>query len=115
MAGKSTRFADRLQELRKAAGLSQYALARKAGLSKQALSHLELGNRGPAWNTVQLLAAALGVSCEAFSDPDVKPPPEGPPAKPGRPRKGNKPAPAPKGGAGVDVSQSDKRGKRKKS
>ena len=76
------RFADRLQRLREAAGLSQYALAKKSGLSKQAVSNLEAGNREPTWQTVQLLAAALGVDCTHFLNPNVKPPK----AEPARPR-----------------------------
>src|SRR5437868_4367997 len=64
-------FATRLHAIRERAGLSQYALAKVSGLSKQALSNLELGNREPNWNTVQLLAAALGVSCDDFIDPAV--------------------------------------------
>ncbi|HTU21622.1 MAG TPA: helix-turn-helix transcriptional regulator [Gemmataceae bacterium] len=59
-------FADRLRELREAAGLSQYALAKQADISKQAVSSLELGEREPTWATVQALAKALGVDCMAF-------------------------------------------------
>ncbi len=33
----------------------------------QSLTKLELGEREPTWATVQDLAAALGVSCEAFT------------------------------------------------
>jgi transcriptional regulator with XRE-family HTH domain len=62
-------FANRLQSLRERAGLSQYALAKLSGLSKQALSNLELGQREPNWNTVQRLATALSVSCDFFIDP----------------------------------------------
>jgi transcriptional regulator with XRE-family HTH domain len=83
----STSFADRLREAREAAGMSQYALAKKSGLSKQALSNLEAGNREPTWQTVQLLASALGVDCREFVDPNLKPP-EGMASAPrGRPRK----------------------------
>jgi transcriptional regulator with XRE-family HTH domain len=89
-------FAQRLRTLREAAGLSQYALAKQAGLSKQALSVLELGNREPYWDTVQKLALALGVDCRAFVDPGVAIPTaeEAAPGKPGRPRK--EPPPEPK-------------------
>jgi transcriptional regulator with XRE-family HTH domain len=59
-------FAVKLRELRAAAGISQYELAKRSGLSKQAISNLELGNREPAWATVVALAHAFGVSCEAF-------------------------------------------------
>jgi transcriptional regulator with XRE-family HTH domain len=83
----STAFAQRLRKQREAAGLSQYALAKRSGLSKQALSNLEAGSREPTWQTVQLLAAALGVDCRSFVDPALKPP-EAEPMKPrGRPRK----------------------------
>jgi transcriptional regulator with XRE-family HTH domain len=86
MDGRSVPFAKRLRNARLAAGLSKYALAKQAGLSKQALSRLEAGDNEPTWNTVQLLAAALGVSCEEFLDPGIKPP--GAKTKPrGRPRK----------------------------
>jgi transcriptional regulator with XRE-family HTH domain len=87
-------FAQRLQQLREEAGLSQYALAKKTGLTKQAVSRLELGQREPSWRTVQLLAAALGASCEAFTDPGLHLPEEKPPAPRGRPRKSAVEAPA---------------------
>jgi transcriptional regulator with XRE-family HTH domain len=97
-----TTFAERLRGLRENAGLSQYALAKKSGLTKQALSRLELGEREPTWQTVQLLAAALGVDCRAFVDPGLQPPPEEPARPRGRPRKDatTGAAPAPKKPAG---------------
>lgn len=69
MAAARTTFAKKLEELRANAAISQYALAQRAGLSKQALSRLELGERAPTWATVQALAKALGVTCEAFTEP----------------------------------------------
>ena len=63
-------FARRLQQLREVAGISQYELAKRSGVSKQAVSNLELGNREPSWETVRRLARALGVSVAAFDDPD---------------------------------------------
>lgn len=89
-------FSELLAELRERAGLSQYALARKAGLTRQALSRLELGEREPTWHTVQVLATALGVSTEELRDPDLEMPAEQPPPPRGRPRKQPPPAPAPK-------------------
>ena len=74
MAEQSGAFAGRLKAIREAAGLSQYALARRSGLTKQALSRLELGERDPTWVTVQLLAAALGADFGEFADPNVRPP-----------------------------------------
>src|SRR5436190_22303607 len=82
--GKSGAFAARLRALREQAGLSQYALAKRSGLSKQALSRLELGENEPAWETVQLLALALGVDCREFVNQDLGLPPGG--AEPGRPK-----------------------------
>jgi transcriptional regulator with XRE-family HTH domain len=46
-------------------------LAKRSGLSKQAISRLEFGDREPAWSTVQLLAAALGLSCDEFIDHEL--------------------------------------------
>jgi transcriptional regulator with XRE-family HTH domain len=62
-------FPSKLRELREAAGLTQSELAQRAGLSKAGVTQLEQGRRKPAWETVLALAAALGVSCEAFNEP----------------------------------------------
>jgi transcriptional regulator with XRE-family HTH domain len=80
-------FADRLRALREKAGLTTYALAKKCGLTKQALYRLESGSSEPTWQTVQLLAAALGVDCSAFVDPALMPPPEKPARPRGKPKK----------------------------
>src|SRR4051794_29673071 len=80
-------FAERLKQLREAAGLSQYALAKLTGLSKQAVNKLEAGGREPAWGTIQLLAKALGVTCEAFNDPGLALPPPAEKKPLGRPKK----------------------------
>jgi transcriptional regulator with XRE-family HTH domain len=81
-------FAVRLQRAIVAAGLTPYALAKRAQLSKQAVSNLLAGERQPNWDTVQRLAAALGLDCRAFADPDITAEvAAAPPAKPrGRPR-----------------------------
>ena len=93
-----TFFAERLRGLRESAGLSQYALAKRAGVSRQGMSRLEMGEREPTWITVQRIAAALGVSCEAFTDPDIVQEAQNPepPRRPGRPRKAVEGEPAPK-------------------
>jgi transcriptional regulator with XRE-family HTH domain len=80
LARKKETFADRLASLRRAAGISQYRLSQISGVAKQTLSKLEMGETAPSWVTVQLLAKALGVSCEAFMTDDVQPP-EPPPVK----------------------------------
>jgi transcriptional regulator with XRE-family HTH domain len=90
-------------------GLSQYALAKKSGLSRQAVSNLEAGNRESTWQTVQLLAAALGVDCTSFLDPNVKPPEEERARPRGRPKKdASSPSAevAPKKGKGKERSKS---------
>jgi transcriptional regulator with XRE-family HTH domain len=59
-------FGARLQELRRAKGLTQAELAARAGLSKGGVANLEQGLREPAWATVVALAEALKVDCQAF-------------------------------------------------
>lgn len=89
VASRST-FAKRLKALREAAGVSQYKLAELSGLSKQALSQLEKGDREPSWETVQKLARGLGVTVLAFVA-EEEPPPTSTPTPPApRPRRGKK-------------------------
>jgi transcriptional regulator with XRE-family HTH domain len=61
-----TDFAARLREQRTRASLTQGELAERAGLHLHSVTKLEQGDREPSWATVQALARALGVSCEAF-------------------------------------------------
>ncbi|OAI51859.1 hypothetical protein AYO44_16870 [Planctomycetaceae bacterium SCGC AG-212-F19] len=92
---KTQAFAARLRELREAAGLTQAQLAERAGLHIHGLTKLEHGDRKPAWETVQALGAALGVSCEAFNEPpsgSVTPPRRGRPPKADKPAAKDKPA-----------------------
>jgi transcriptional regulator with XRE-family HTH domain len=72
-------FNERLRRLRLEAGLTQEGLARLAGLTVSTVSKLEKPGPGPAWVTVNKLAAALGVSVADFTDeageptsPDVR-------------------------------------------
>ncbi len=97
MRNELPHFTRKLIELREAAGISQYQLAKLAGLTKQAVSRLELGQQGPAWETVQRLALALNVDCRAFADPSLQLPeqPATPPRR-GRPAK-DQTAATPKG------------------
>lgn len=69
----ASNFGKRLQELRKAAGLTQKELAEKAGLSQNGISNWETGDRDPVWSIVQALAAALGVDCSEFQEKKPKP------------------------------------------
>ncbi len=63
-------LAGRLRALRQAAGLKQATLARRAGLTREAISMLETGKRGrrPGVDTVVRLAAALGVPVAELVD-----------------------------------------------
>jgi len=56
----------RLRALRAEAGLDQQRLARRSGLTHEAISNLEAGKRAPHAATVRALAAALGVEPERF-------------------------------------------------
>jgi transcriptional regulator with XRE-family HTH domain len=78
-------FGLRLKRLREDRGLSQQELADKSGMHRFGIAKLEQGVRDPTWETVQLLADALGVDCTAFARGGVAS------AKPkGRPRKKKK-------------------------
>ena len=60
-------LAERLTELREAAGLTQVELARRAGVSKSLISRLERGDRtGMHHDTALKIARALGVDVSAF-------------------------------------------------
>jgi transcriptional regulator with XRE-family HTH domain len=76
-------FPGRLRELREKSGLTQEQLADRAGVKRDAVARWESGRREPGWSNVLALCAALGVTCEAFTQ---KPTPR-PPVGPGRPRK----------------------------
>jgi len=67
MAKAETTFAARLRSLREAAGVNQSELARRAGLTRQALSMLEAGERQPTLATTQALARALGLTLDALA------------------------------------------------
>jgi transcriptional regulator with XRE-family HTH domain len=75
---------DRLKRLRKAAGLTQQALAVKAGLSMASVIHLEGGRTpDPRMSTLLALAKALGVTVDELTGEDAPagPADEPPPAK----------------------------------
>jgi transcriptional regulator with XRE-family HTH domain len=62
-----------VREMRLAAGLSQRALAQKAGTSQPAVARYERGSSTPSWETLQRLAGACGwrvrLNAEAAPDP----------------------------------------------
>jgi len=63
-------FHRRLKQLREATGLTQKELAERAGLHPIGVSQLEIGRRGPTWESACRLADALGVSLDAFARED---------------------------------------------
>jgi transcriptional regulator with XRE-family HTH domain len=66
---KKEKFGGTLKRLRSEAGLSQKELADKVGLTREHIARLETNDDvKPLWETVQNLAAALGVDCTAFQD-----------------------------------------------
>lgn len=66
-------FATIVRELRLRAGISQRALAQRAGTSQPAIARYERGVATPSWETLERLAAACGrqvtVSVKTAPDP----------------------------------------------
>jgi transcriptional regulator with XRE-family HTH domain len=64
-------LADRIKALREAAGLSQMALAVRAGIALSALTKIEQGAaQHPRYDTIRAIARALGITeFAAFDDP----------------------------------------------
>ncbi len=60
MRGRQT-LGQRIRRLRNAAGLSQAALARAAGIGRVTLVRLEKGDQTPRYKTLDAIARALGV------------------------------------------------------
>ncbi len=56
------RFGIRLRQLREQKGMTQIALAEKAGIEQQHLSNLELGKKEAKLKVIEMLATGLGVS-----------------------------------------------------
>jgi DNA-binding XRE family transcriptional regulator len=71
-------FAERLQQLRDKAGLTQQQLADASGVNVWTIRGYEQGRREPNWKGAIQIAAALRVPVEAFadcvSDQDSEPP-----------------------------------------
>jgi transcriptional regulator with XRE-family HTH domain len=63
---EQTGFAGQLRAVRKAAGLTQVALAERSGIHRQIIARLELGTNQPTWATVVVLARALGCTPNDF-------------------------------------------------
>ncbi len=56
----------RIREVRKALGVSQSELARRSGVRRQTINTTEMSRNVPTIETLQKLAAGLGVSVEVF-------------------------------------------------
>jgi len=66
-------FGDRLRELRISAGLSQEALAEKAGLHRNYIGHMERGEKTASLDVLMRLAAAFALSLPDLLEPfDVR-------------------------------------------
>jgi transcriptional regulator with XRE-family HTH domain len=63
-----TGFGVVLKRLRVKTGLSQAALAERAGMNVFGIAKIEQGIREPGWGTVLKLTEALGVECTAFCE-----------------------------------------------
>jgi len=61
-------FGGRLRALRERSTLSQVELAAKIGSTAVNICRLEAGRQKPTWDTVQRLAAALGVMTDHFRE-----------------------------------------------
>ena len=62
-----------VQRLRKAAGLSQAALAERMGVDRAYVSGLELGQRNPTVVTLWHLSEALDAKLQSFFDEEKQP------------------------------------------
>ena len=66
-----TSAAEILLQARTRAGLSQRALARRAGTAQSVIARIEQGRTSPTWETLQRLLAALGWEVNAQLEPRV--------------------------------------------
>lgn len=79
-------FAECLRWQLAQAGITQYQLAKRTGLTRQSISRLVRGDVEPSWDSVKRIARALGVPVGAFDvkDEPVVPEPPPPPTPPRR-------------------------------
>ena len=62
------RFAVKLKKLRESRRLTQGALAKRAGISREYVARLEMGRHDPHLSRLRKLAKALGVKVSALVD-----------------------------------------------
>jgi transcriptional regulator with XRE-family HTH domain len=60
-----------LREARTRAGLSQRALARRAGTAQSVVARIEAGQTSPTWETLERLLAAANVAIHPHLEPQV--------------------------------------------
>jgi transcriptional regulator with XRE-family HTH domain len=60
-----------LRQARTRAGLSQRALARRAGTAQSAIARIEAGQTSPTWDTLARLLAAADVELSAQLEPHL--------------------------------------------
>ena len=80
-------FAEKLRQLRDAAGLTQEQMAERSGINLWTIRGYEQGRREPNWKGVLSLAKALNVAAEVFSECDESTTEEQSARPRGRPRK----------------------------
>jgi transcriptional regulator with XRE-family HTH domain len=62
----------RIKEAREAAGVPQYVLAGRSGVTQPFISQIEAGLKNPTYLTLQKLALALGCdAADLVTDPEV--------------------------------------------
>ena len=85
-------FAEKLRQLRDAAGLTQEQMAERSGINLWTIRGYEQGRREPNWKGVLSLAKSLNVAAEVFSECDESTTDEQSARPRGRPRKPEAPA-----------------------
>lgn len=65
------KFYEKLKKIRMEKGLSQAALARKAGVSKAVIGYWELNQRSPKIGQVMKIASALNVDWSSLLDDEI--------------------------------------------
>ena len=99
MAKQFFALADRVKQLREAAGMSQQALAVSAGLSISVITQLEQGQKAdPRISTVAALAQALGVTVDELLREEEKPAPSAEDMPPAQHKPRGRKARRPRGG-----------------
>ena len=69
----SERIGKILRENREAQGLTRQQLSEKSTVSDRQISAIELGEKGPSMNSLELLLRSLGLSADQIFSESVKP------------------------------------------